>query len=178
MRLTKSQRRFRELMLYLAKRSQGDPRFGATKLNKQLLYCELRSIQKFGKPMTKERYQKLPKGPAPRSLPPVVQEMEDQKKCVVSTQQYYGYTQKRLVPLVEPDLTVFTAEEIDLVNSVLEELWEQDGTQVSDLSHKLIGWELAEMKEDIPLGTILVGEPRELGEEEQAFARSLVGRVR
>ena len=32
--------KFRELILYIAQESEGDPNFGATKLNKILFFCD------------------------------------------------------------------------------------------------------------------------------------------
>ena len=168
-----TQTKFQALILYLALKSETDPRFGAVKLAKLLLYCDLRSLQKFGCTLTEARYQKLPNGPAPRDFLPAVQEMTENDLCTYVERHYFEKPQKRLVAKVEPDLRLFSAPELDLINRVLDELWEHNATQVSDLSHNLLGWQLAEYGEDIPLGTIFVGEPRELTPKEVEMALGL-----
>src|SRR2546425_884388 len=65
-----------EMILHIAQLSEGDEPFGATKLNKILFYCDFLSYLYHGKPITGQEYQKLPNGPAPRRLVPVLQYLE------------------------------------------------------------------------------------------------------
>lgn len=41
-------RKMKELILYLASRSEEDPRFSATKLNKLLFYCDFTAYRRLG----------------------------------------------------------------------------------------------------------------------------------
>src|ERR1051325_3997789 len=102
------------------------------------------------------RYQKLVNGPAPRALIPTTKKMESRKEIAYREQNYYGKTQKRLVPLRDPDLSQFTAEEVDLVDKIISEFWGMNAAEMSNASHKFIGWELAEIGEDIPYEVALV----------------------
>jgi len=47
-----NQDKFRELVLYLSEKSQDDKKFGATKLNKILYFCDFGSYVKLGQPVT------------------------------------------------------------------------------------------------------------------------------
>ena len=67
----KSDERLRELILYIADRSQTDPRFGATKLNKLVFFADFQSYAERGKPITGCQYMRLPNGPVPRHLIPI-----------------------------------------------------------------------------------------------------------
>jgi hypothetical protein len=56
--------KLRELILHVARRSEGDIAFGVTKLNKLLFFIDFLACLRFGKPITGEEYQKLDNGPA------------------------------------------------------------------------------------------------------------------
>lgn len=63
--------KLKNMILFFAKESQGDPKFGATKLNKQLFYSDFLSFGRTGKPISGHPYFRLPMGPAPKQLLPV-----------------------------------------------------------------------------------------------------------
>ena len=63
----RSAQKFRELIIYISKRSKSDPWFGAIKLNKILYHSDFRAFERFGVPLTGVRYWRLQQGPARRS---------------------------------------------------------------------------------------------------------------
>ena len=142
--------KFKELLLFICKRSEGDAPFGATKLNKLLFFSDFLAYRKFGKSITGHRYQRLKNGPAPRLLVPLIKELQDDGSAAQAVRDYHGHEQKRTLALREPDLDLFDAKEITLVVDVIEEFWGENGTQMSNLSHEFRGWLLAEDGEDIP----------------------------
>ena len=62
-------RKFRNLALYLAHRSKGDPHFGMVKLWTQLYYCDTIAFVRTGKPITGATYEKRSWGFYPREWP-------------------------------------------------------------------------------------------------------------
>ena len=52
--------KLRELILYLARESEGDDYFGVVKLNKLLFYIDFEAYRRFGKSVTEQEYQALP----------------------------------------------------------------------------------------------------------------------
>ena len=83
-----------------------------------------------------------------------------------------GRTQNRAVNLRAPNLSVFSAEQISLVDRIIEELWDLDAEAVSDLSHRMMGWRLADLNETIPYETVFISsEP--LTETDVQRAREL-----
>src|SRR4051812_27108052 len=104
--------RFRELILFIARESERDEHFGATKLNKILFYSDFWAYRKLGRSITEQPYTKLPKGPAPKRLVPVVRAMERERICATAERDFFGRTQKVLLALREPDLSVFSGAEI------------------------------------------------------------------
>jgi hypothetical protein len=167
--------KFKELILYIAQESEGDSTFGATKLNKILFFCDFLSYRAYGEPITGQRYFKLPFGPAPRALVPVVQELIEEEACIKVQRSRFGRPQETLFAKREARLEVFTSRDIALADYVLRQLRGNDAKEVSDLSHEFIGWHLAGDQEDIPYEAIFLGDPRKLTltEEEVQYGRQL-----
>lgn len=162
--------KFRELVLYVARETEGDPRCGATKLNKILFYSDFLAYKELGRSISGESYQKLEHGPAPRAIVPAVEAMAEAGDCAWARRSYHGFELKKLIPLREPDLVDFSGEEVALVQKVLRQLDGLNATQVSDLSHEFPGWQAAAPGEDIPYETVFVGDPRPLTTDEHAWA--------
>ena len=165
--------KFEELVLYLASRSADDPKFSATKLNKLLFFADFLAYAYLGKPITGHRYQKLPNGPAPIALLPVVRRMEERGDCEWTEKSYFGRPQKRLKAHRGPDMSRFSEEEIDLIDDVIAQVWDRNATEVSDLSHQFAGWQAVGIQEEIPYETIFVLPPRPLTKSELDHARRL-----
>ena len=60
------------LIGYIAEQSEGDRHFGLTKLNKMLWFIDLEAYRSLGETVSEQTYQKLPEGPAPRRMLPVL----------------------------------------------------------------------------------------------------------
>lgn len=127
-------KRFRELIVYVADKCGMDPSFGATKLNKILWYADFVSYKQRGKPITGERYQRLQNGPCPVRLKPVRESMVG-KDVVVRIVPVGTYQQHRIVALRSADLSVFDAEDIAFVDRIIEILRDLNATEISELSH-------------------------------------------
>jgi uncharacterized phage-associated protein len=154
------QDKFKELVLYIASHSAEDPTFGATKLNKILYFSDFWAYVQLGAPVTGATYQRLEHGPAPRQMLPVRTLLFREGAARIETRPRFNLPQRRLVALREPNLDVFSKEELLLVDEVIDALRPYSAVEVSELSHQLaIGWQLAEVGEEIPYQTaFLTGE--------------------
>lgn len=148
--------KFKELVLYLSERSESDPNYGETKLNKLLYYADFIAYRELGVPVTGAKYQKLRWGPAATALLPIQQELEAEGALAVRPGQRGAYIQKKPIALRPPDLREFSGAEIALIDRVLEGMWDLGAGVVSDLSHTSIGWQLAQDREEIPYETVFV----------------------
>ncbi len=165
-------KKLKEMMLYVAKQSEGDETFGRTKLNKILFYADFLAYAQTGNAISGHRYQKLDKGPAPRKLIPLREELEREGACAEQDRLHYGRPQKRLIALREPDLTRFSGTEIAIVDEVIKALAKKNARGVSLLSHSFIGWEAAQLGEDIPYETVFAWR-RPLTESEKRHGLQL-----
>ena len=84
--------KFRELVLYVARKSEADPRFGATKLNKILFYADFWAYSKLGRSISGQKYRRLDQGLALRRLLQAVARLERELACAWAERDYYGQT--------------------------------------------------------------------------------------
>jgi hypothetical protein len=164
--------KLRELILHVAWRSEDDRHFGAVKLNKILFFADFIAYRRWGRSITGAEYQKLEHGPAPRTIRPVLDNMERAGLVAEQPVERFGYVQKRVVALREPDLADFTAQEISLVDSVLMVCRGRNARAMSDMSHDFIGWRVAALGEAIPYGVAMIRK-RQPTETERAHGLSL-----
>jgi uncharacterized phage-associated protein len=165
--------KFTELMLYVAAKTSADQRGGAVKLNKYLYFAEFSAVRRLGHPITGVPYQKLRHGPAPRRLLPVRDALvADGSVRLERRQDAFGYEHTDLVPLREADLSRFTADEIVIIDEVIEALLPLNGAQVSELSHREAGWLLVQIGDTIPYELALVAPADDVGVTEQIADRA------
>lgn len=147
--LPRRQQRFRELILYIADKCRDAEFFGAVKLNKILYHSDFRAFRRFGVPVTGVGYFRLPHGPAPAALLPVRRDLEREGAITVERRPIGNLMQDRVVPLRMPYVELFSRDELDLVDEVIRELWDQTAEQVSDASHDVV-WRTRGHREPIP----------------------------
>ncbi len=145
-----------ELIILIASRSEDDPRFGSTKLNKLLFFADFLAYVKRGEAITNHVYMRLPNGPAPRAMLPITKRMISAKCLAIQERDHYGRTQKVPVALREPNLELFSSEEIAIVTDVLDSFKKSNAKGISALSHNFDGWKLAKDGENIPYEVALV----------------------
>jgi hypothetical protein len=155
-RPTPNDAKLKELILFIASRSQDDPRFGSTKLNKLLFFADFLAYAKLGRAITGHPYFRLPNGPAPQAMVPIREEMIEERSLAIQDRDHYGRNQKVPIALREPDLTKFSAQEIAVVTDVLIAYRKDNAKALSELSHRFDGWKLAEDREVIPYEVTLV----------------------
>jgi antitoxin SocA-like protein len=154
---TENEPRFTELVLYICQKCVTDPKFGATKLNKILYYADFLAYARFGKPITGFQYHREKNGPIPTHLVPMRQRMIAAGELALQPVKLIsGDVQKRLVNLREPRIDLFTAQEISLVDAIIDQLWGHTADEVSELTHRMVGWQVVDPGENIPYETVFV----------------------
>jgi antitoxin SocA-like protein len=147
--------RLAELIMYVAQRSLGDPRFGGTKLNKILFFADFEAYRRLGQSITGATYQHLPQGPCAHQLLPVIDSVLANDAKWVERSTYAG-TQRQLIPLRPARVELFTGPEVAIIEEVLTELGSLTNTQVSQRSHETVSWQLTQVRDEIPYGTALL----------------------
>ncbi len=149
--------KFKELILYVAEKSADDPSFGATKLNKILFFSDFLAYGMLGRPITGATYQRQDQGPVARGMLPAQKTLEREGAATVVQRVYFTRPQKRLINLRPADISSFTAEEIALVDRVIEALGHRNASEVSMLSHQhVLAWQLAGDRQEIPYEAVFL----------------------
>ena|ERR1035437_8897862 len=160
-------KKLKESVLYISQVAEPDDTFAKVKLCKLLYNIDFEAYLQFGKSVTEETYRKLEQGTVPTA---VFSLLEDDKDVVLVNRLFHGYTQQKPVAMRDAETSIFTVEEIALINLVVRRHWGQTGTQMSNESHNFIGWRLAKDNEIIPLQAALL-EDRDLTESEKLYAK-------
>lgn len=156
-----------ELVLYIAAKGEADPGFGKTRLYETLFLAEWDHYIATGKTITGRDYIKGPFGPLPDRGEETLNELEAQRLLAIQRHSRGGYPQQKLIALRDADLNVFTAQEIAIVDQVIEGQYGMAATGVSNRSHdEILAWQGASVGERIPFETSWVVDrpltPREI----------------
>jgi len=153
---SQSQERTRELILYLAERSENDPRFGRVKLAKLLFFCDFGAYAELGEPITGACYRKKAHGPLADEQLLAERDLQDSGAIEIQEVGRHVYTQKRIVPKRKPNLSWLSAEQRALVDEVVQRHWDDDATEIRSLSHTFPGYEVAFDGERIPYHAVFI----------------------
>jgi hypothetical protein len=165
--------KLREIIIYVAKKSEGDSHFGSVKLNKILFYSDMLAFGHLGHTITGCSYLKRPHGPSPRGIKVLKDEMEDARDIVIKEIPTLGGMQKRAVAKRDARLgsTGITESEQEMVDYMIDYFREMNGPETSLVSHDFRWW-AKELGEEINMESIFLST-RELTPKEVEYGRSL-----
>lgn len=168
-----STHKLEELVLYIAQQCSDDPHFGATKLNKILFFADFLAYGHLGKPISEAIYTNQKHGPVPRQLLAAQRSLTESGRAILAERTHFGYKQKRLIPLVSPDLDLFSVDEIHIIDETIRKLEDKNGTELSDFTHKFRPWRDTSEGEEIPFSSVFVMDdlPATRSDKEWALAR-------
>ena len=171
-----SEEKLRELILYIAHKSKTDPRCGAVKLNKLLYYADFTAYRLLGRSITGAEYQHLQEGPAPRrGLPAQERLKRDGAIEMAYKPSLVGEPIHIIVPKRKP-YPIFSKQEKEIVNRIIEEFKDLTGSELSERSHKEFGWRLTKQGETIHYRTAWLSRSP-LTEEQIVFGRKVMSLV-
>lgn len=148
-------KKFDELLVYIAEKSKDDPKLGDKKLNKLLYFADMTAYRRTGKPITGAAYQHEEHGPIARPLKKARRSLKG-KRLAVKKREYHGYPQTVTVALDDPDPSVFTEEELAIVDEILDAYKDMDGKEMEDIAHQEPGWQMTVDGEAMPYRYALI----------------------
>jgi len=166
-----SRKKLRELILYIADRLDGDANFRAVKLNKIILKADRLSFVRTGKSITETPYMKLDQGFVPYHMKQILEEMKADQEIVIRNRQSYQYIQQRVVPLRDASLDLFSAQDIAIVEEVIDDSIGLNASTMSHQSHG-IAWKVAELYGTVPYSAFLLSDDQTISQTDidQAYA--------
>lgn len=162
--------KFKALLHYVCWRCQDPTKLGSVKLYKILWRSDFNSYLELGKPISGAEYVKRQHGPAPKLALPIIEELEKEHKLSTRNVVFYGLPKKEFFALEKPDLTLFSADEISIVDKEIDYVTEEHtASSISEESHDDI-WEMARIGEEIPYFTMF-SRPAEITNDDVEWAK-------
>lgn len=132
--------KFKNILLYILERCAGKPNVGETVLYKLLYFSDFNYYELYEEHLTGATYRKLPYGPVPQKIDPILNQMIDKGELQRVKTEYYGYPQARYLPLVKTDLTKLKASEKEVIDKVIDQMSDWSAAAISSYSHKDMPW--------------------------------------
>lgn len=144
-------KKYQQVILYFCHSLKGEVR-GKKKLAKLLYFADFDFFEKNQTPITGDRYKALPMGPFPVSLEIISAEMK--KKGLLDIQaipERAGYIPTEVYcATAKPDKSVFSKEEIKMLDRVITKYGHLNGKQLEDLTHQEAPYVGTESQQEIP----------------------------
>ena len=143
--------KYKQVILYLCSKLGKEVR-GKKKLAKLLYFVDFDFFEKNQKYFTGDRYKALPMGPFPVSLNKITAEMAKEKTLKVeSVNEHNGYNATEIYTcLKDPKVSIFSKDEIEMLNRVIKKYGNLNGKQLEDLTHAEAPYIGTEPKKEIP----------------------------
>lgn len=135
----KNLNKFKQVLLYILNKVGSKPNVGESVLYKLLYFVDFDYYEKYEEQLIGATYIKNNFGPTPKEFIKIIGEMEGKEISRVES-QYFQYPQTKYLPLRNPDLSELKANELKVIDSVLERLSDMNAAEISDYSHKDVPW--------------------------------------
>lgn len=128
--------KFKQVLLYILQKVGGKPNVGMTVLYKLLYFIDFDYYEKYEEQLMGLTYMKNHHGPTPREFIKVVEQMKRGGELEEVQSKYFTYEQKKFIPVIQPDLSKISGQELALIDDVLNRLSDKTAAELSDYSHK------------------------------------------
>jgi len=143
--------KFQTVLLYLLEKCGGKPNVGETVIYKLLYFIDFDAYEKYGQSVTGMHYLKQQFGPVPvmKEFRLAVEQMKSKEVIKIFAQDYFGMKQKRYIALQKADLAKLNAQEIELINDVIDRLSDLSARQIEDYVHLDQPWVVGKHNREI-----------------------------
>jgi len=145
----KNLEKFKEVLLYILKEVGSKSNIGVTTIYKLFYFIDFNFYEKYEEQLIGATYRKNRYGPTPLEFQEIVNKMIKEKEITRIKSKYFQYPQTKYLPLKRPDLSKFKANEIKVIDDVLNFLSDLNASQISAYSHNDIPWLTTEDQEII-----------------------------
>lgn len=155
----KNLKKFREVLLYILNKVGAKPNIGETVLYKLLFYIDFDYYERYEDQLIGATYIKNHFGPTPKEFVKIVEKMESDGELIRVKDKYFSHPQTKYLPLREPDLSIVTGREIELIDEVINKLSDMNASQISDYSHHDVPWLTTDEGKVIPYESVFYRTP-------------------
>jgi len=145
----KNLEKFREVLLYILNKIGSKSNIGETVIYKLLYFIDFDFYEKYEEQLIGATYVKNNYGPTPAEFTEIVNKMIEEREIEKVKSEYFTYPQIKYLPLRRPDLSKLKANEVEVIDQVLDKLSDMNAAQISEYSHNDVPWLITEDKEPI-----------------------------
>lgn len=156
----KNVEKFREVLLYILNKVGAKPNVGETVLYKLMYFIDFDFYEKYEEQLIGATYKKNAFGPTPMEFFTIVKDMVEKKEIEKINSQYFSKDQKKYLPLRNPRLAILSANELQLIDEVIDRLSDKTAKQISEYSHGDIPWVVTGDQEIIEYETVFYRTPQ------------------
>jgi len=136
----KNLQKFKEVLLYILNKVGSKPNIGETVIYKLLYFIDFDFYEKYEEQLIGATYMKNQYGPTPIEFAKIIDLMINKGEIEKVKSDYFNYPQTKYLPRNKPDLTKLKANEIKVIDDVLNRLSDMNASQISDYSHGDVPW--------------------------------------
>lgn len=151
--------KFKNVLIYILSRCAGKPNIGETAIYKLLYFCDFNYFEIYEEHLTGAIYRKLNYGPVPHKADEIIRKMVAEGQIQKVKTQYHGYPQTRYIPLIQPNLSKFSAAEKEVIDNVLDRMADWSAKMLSEYSHNDKPWKATDMNDIIDYELAFYREP-------------------
>lgn len=156
---SKNLRKFKQVLLYILGKVGAKPNVGETVLYKLLYFIDFNYYEKYEEQLIGATYIKNHHGPTPIEFHSIINEMIECGEIEVVKSKYFQHLQKKYLPHKEPDLSLFNANEIRVIDDVLQKLSGMNASTISEYSHLDVPWMVTPEREKIDYESVFYRTP-------------------
>jgi transcriptional regulator with XRE-family HTH domain len=132
--------KLKEVLLYILNKVGSKPNIGETVIYKLLYFIDFDFYEKYEEQLIGATYIKNRYGPTPIEFKKIVDKMIQDGEIIRVQDRHYKYPQKKYLPLREPNLEALNANELYIIDTVLNRLSDMSAVQISEYSHGDVPW--------------------------------------
>ena len=152
--------KFKEVLLYILNQVGSKPNVGETVIYKLLYFIDFDFYEKYEDQLIGATYIKNKFGPTPIEFAKIVTKMVEAGEITAVKALRSGFDQRKYLPNREPDLSKLKANEIKLIDEVIERLANMGARQISEYSHGDILWITTEEQQPIEYESVFYRTPQ------------------
>jgi len=136
----KNLEKFKEVFLYILNKVGSKANIGETVIYKLLYFIDFDYYEKYEEQLIGASYQKNISGPTPMEFGKITEKMIKEREIIKVKDKFFNFRLRKYLPLRGPDLKKLKANEIKLIDDVLDRLSDMTAAKITHYSHKDVPW--------------------------------------
>lgn len=152
--------KFKNVLHYLISKCENSDNFGRVVLYKLVYFSDFNFYELYEESLTGECYIHKARGPVPTHFFEAKDELIYESKIKEEKERVIDFDRYSYSSLKPVDLTLFTDNELEVLNATIDKIGHMSSNQISEYSHGDIPWRLTEEGEELNYESVFYRSPR------------------